>query len=100
VKQDNKAEAHIASRLVHALPVKLEGIAAAIDELGGAEVHAKDPVGKILVTLESENEAEILSRISEIQDMDSVINAVLVYHEVELSETAANIVEPIELGTS
>jgi len=100
VKQDNKAEAHIASLLVHALPAKLEGIAAAIDELGGAEVHAKDPVGKILVTLESENEAEILSRISEIQDMDSVLNAVLVYHEVELPETAANIVEPKGLGTS
>jgi nitrate reductase NapD len=89
VKQGNNAEAHIASLLVHALPAKLEGIAAAIERLGGAEVHAKDPVGKILVTLESENETEILSRISEIQDMDSVINAVLVYHEVELTEAAS-----------
>jgi nitrate reductase NapD len=100
VKQDNKAEAHIASLLVHAFPAELEGVAAAIEKLGGAEVHAKDPAGKILVTLESENEAEILSRISEIQDMDSVLNAVLVYHEVELPETTPKIVEPKGLGTS
>jgi nitrate reductase NapD len=99
VKLDDSAEVHIASLLVHAMPANLDRIAAAIEELGGAEVHAKDPVGKILVTLESENEAEILSRISEIQDMECVLNAVLVYHEVELPEAAPNIVEPKGLGT-
>ena len=80
------SEAHIASILVQALPAALEQIASAIEALEGAEVHARDPVGKILVTLETDSEAGLLSKMSQIQDMDSVINALLVYHEVDFPD--------------
>lgn len=80
------SEAHIASLLVQVLPAALEDIALAIEALEGAEVHARDPVGKILVTLETDGEAAILSKMSQIQDMDSVISAALVYHEVDFPE--------------
>ena len=79
-------EMHIASLLVQGQPSALDKISHKIEALEGAEIHARDPVGKILVTIESESEAKILSRLNLIQAMDSVISAALVYHEVDFSD--------------
>ena len=79
-------EAHIASLLVQGLPKALERIASKIEALEGAEVHARDPHGKILVTLETDTEAEILNKMEQIQNIESVVSAALVYHEVDVPD--------------
>jgi len=80
---DDRQELHIASLLVHSPPAALDGTAAAIAALGGAEVHGRDPTGKLLVTLEGESEGEILHLMNGIQALDRVLSATLVYHQVD-----------------
>jgi len=83
---DNKQELHVASLLVHCPPAALAGTTTAIAALQGAEVHGADPVGKLVVTAEAENEGEILRLIDRIQDMEGVLSAILVYHEFDRSD--------------
>jgi nitrate reductase NapD len=47
------------------------------------EVPESDPNGKFVVLLETEDEATILDGIGQIQALDGVINATLVYHQIE-----------------
>lgn len=61
----------------------MPAISAAIVELPGAEVHASDGAGKLVVTLEAVNEAEMSKRIDAIRALDGVFAASLVYHQVE-----------------
>ena len=76
-------ELHIASLVVQARPAKLEVITDKIARLPGAEVHASDPRGKILITLESASQGQITDCLNRIQDIDGVISAALVYHQVD-----------------
>ena len=76
-------EVHIASLLVQARPALLADIADKIARLPGAEVHASDPRGKILVTLESGSQGSITDSLNRIQGIDGVISAALVYHQVD-----------------
>ena len=90
----DRHEVHIASLLVHSRPAGLDATEAAIKNLAGAEVHGRDPAGKLLVTVETECEADILSHLSLIQDLDDVLSAVLIYHEVDLPEATQTSSEP------
>ena len=76
-------EFHVSSLIVHGAPELLPAISAAIAILPGAEVHASDGIGKLVVTLETVNEAGISKRVDAIRALDGVFAASLVYHEVE-----------------
>jgi nitrate reductase NapD len=56
--------------------------------MSGVAVHGGQAQGKLVVTLETATEAEILERLSAIQLMEGVLSAALVYHHCE----------PIKLG--
>ena len=43
----------IASVLVQARPDRLDAVAAAILAIGGCEIHARDPKGKLVVVIEA-----------------------------------------------
>lgn len=77
---------HICSLVVHAWPERLDAVAEAVAQLPGAELHGRDPVGKLIVTLETESEGEIIARMSAIGDIQGVLSTSLVYqhHETEL----------------
>lgn len=75
--------AHITSLLVRAAPATVARVAARIAALDGAEVAIADPGGKIVVTLETDSEAEIVDRLTELQLLDGVVSAALVYHHIE-----------------
>ena len=81
------AELHISSLAVQARPDQLAPICAAIPGLEGAEVHFASPAGKIVVTLETENERQVLDRVEAIRAMPGVLTVALVYHRIE-SEAA------------
>ena len=79
-------EFHVSSLVVHGTGERLLAISAAIAALPGAEVHASDGAGKLVVTLETSSEAEISMRIDAIRALEGVFAASLVYHQVEDGE--------------
>lgn len=76
-------EIHISSVVVHGAADRLDAISTAIERLPGVEVHASDPAGKLIVTIESDEEAGIAERLDAIRALDAVYTASLVYHHVE-----------------
>lgn len=81
-------ELHISSLVVHARPERLAAVRAAIARLPGAEVHASNHQGKIVVTLETSNEGDVLTRLDQIGRIGGVLSAALVYHHVEAAAPA------------
>jgi len=77
------AEVHISSLVVHGRPEGLESIETAIGGLTGAEVHGASSQGKLVVTLETINEGEMLTRIDEINRIEGVLSVALIYHQVD-----------------
>ena len=77
------SELHVSSLLVHGLAPRLAAISDAIATLPGAEVHASDPDGKLIVTLEAGSTADLQDRIADINALEGVLAATLVYHQVE-----------------
>ena len=81
-------EFHVSSLIVHGAPALLPAISAAIAILPGAEIHASDAAGKLIVTLETDSDSEISERIEAIRALDGVFAASLVYHQVEDADAA------------
>ena len=76
-------ELHVSSLVVHGRPERLEAIRAELVRLAGIEVHAAAPTGKLVVTLETASEDEIVARLTTISLLDGVLSATLVFHHVE-----------------
>ena len=77
------AEIHISSLVVQARPADLATIGAAIEGLEGAEIHGASEHGKLVVTLETICESEMLTRIESINRLEGVLSVALVFHQVE-----------------
>jgi nitrate reductase NapD len=73
------SELHISSLVVHARADSAEAVAAALADLPGVVVHAHDG-GRIVVTLETAREQDIVDGLAFIQRMDGVLSANLVFH--------------------
>ena len=74
---------HISSVLVTAQPQLLNDIAATLNDIQIAEVAHVDPMGKVIVTLETSNESEIVQALTDMQVMEGVVNASLVFHQID-----------------
>jgi len=75
---------HITSLLVRADPSKIEPLLAEIAMIEMAEVPMTDSTsGKIIVTLETENQGAIVDALTQLQLMDGVVSAALVYHQTD-----------------
>jgi nitrate reductase NapD len=72
------SESHVSSLVVHVRPEKAHTVRREMIGLPG---------GKIIVTLETDTEADIVTRLNEISLLDGVMSATLVFHHVE---TVAN----------
>jgi nitrate reductase NapD len=77
------SEYHVASFIVRCRRKHLESIINTIQAIDGAEVHEKDPVGKIIVTAEGKNHRAISLITEQIRDMDHVVDVAAVYHEYD-----------------
>ncbi len=77
------AEIHISSLVVHGRPEGLESIETAIGGLMGAEVHGASSLGKLVVTLETVSEGEMLTRIDAINRIEGVLSVALIFHQVD-----------------
>ena len=85
---------HISSIVVTADPARFDVVEPAIDAVEIAEIAATSPTGKLIVTLETSNESEMVQALTDIQLLPGVVSAALVYHqttnEAEASAPAEN----------
>jgi len=81
--KQTSAELHICSLVVHALPSQVQAVRDAISRLHGTEIHAVAVDGRMVVTLETESEADFLRRFAEIDQLSGVVSTALVFHQVE-----------------
>ena len=77
------SEVHIASILVQAWPEKLPRVEDDLTRLPGVESHGSAGAGKLVLTIETRSDAELVDRINRIAAADGVIAASLVYHHIE-----------------
>ena len=80
---DANTDLHITSLVVHVLLKALEQVVVGIVKIKGAQIHGSHPAGKLVITLEARHARDILDCVSQIEQLDGVINASLVYQHVE-----------------
>jgi nitrate reductase NapD len=76
-------ECHISSLVVHSRPERVSAIVESLASIEGAEVHGGADTGKLIVTLETETESQVVERINAIQLLEGVLAATLVFHVFE-----------------
>lgn len=76
-------EVHIAGVVVYTRPEHLDSIRSCIEEIPGADVHASEPGGKAVVTLETDSTRRTLDIMDAIRALPGVIDVVLVYQHAE-----------------
>lgn len=74
---------HISSLVVRADPARRAAVEAEIARLPRAEVALSDATGKIVVTLETADEHEIVAAMTAMQLLEGVVSAALVFHHME-----------------
>ena len=77
---------HIASILVQAWPEKLTAIEARLTQLSGVESHGSNEAGKLILTVETDDDSNLVDTMHSIEAVDGVIVASLVYHQVEAAD--------------
>ena len=73
----------IASLMVQARPEHIPALTPELNAISGVEVHASSAAGRMVVTVEADDDQHLLDLITAIQMTERVINACLVYHQVE-----------------
>lgn len=76
-------EVHISSLVVHTLPEHLLAVRKQVSELRDVEIYGEDPQGKLVVVIETDRQGFITETIEQINNLPNVLNAFLVFHQVE-----------------
>lgn len=79
---------HIASVLVQGWPDRIPAIESELTGLAGVESHGSSESGKLILTLEAENDAGLVETMDRIQMAPGVVNVSLVYHHAEEMDDA------------
>lgn len=74
---------NISSAIVHARPGCAPAVRARLEVLDGVEVHAESPDGRLIVTLEAENDSAVIRTYEIIGQLDDVLSAAMVYNQTE-----------------
>lgn len=80
---------HISSLLVSAKPTHLEQVEASLVSIDIADVVHVEDNGKIIVTLETLDESAIIQALTDIQLINGVVSAALVFHQVDDNNSEA-----------
>lgn len=70
---------NLAGILVQAQPEQVSEVKNRLTALSGVEVHAMTPDGRLVVTVEEEQESIFADRVLELHHCEGVISATLVY---------------------
>lgn len=73
---------NLVSLVMMVRPARLPEIQKSITSVDGAEVHITSAEGKLVVTVEAEDQRALLERVDTLQNLDGLISSNLVYHHV------------------
>ena len=85
---------NISSAIVHASPGALSIVEAGLAALAGVEVHAISPEGKLIVTIETDDDGSNVATYEHLGRLDGVLSAAMVYHQTEAEPDVEVSVEP------
>ncbi|AKH19829.1 chaperone NapD [Sedimenticola thiotaurini] len=71
---------NICSAIVHAKPEMAGVVRTDLERFPGVEIHGGVEEGKLIVTLEGENDDALADTMAEFNDVTGVINTVMIYH--------------------
>ncbi len=74
---------NICSVVVHANPQDAAGVRMMIEQLEGAEVHGGVDEGKLIVTVEQEDDSVMADTITGFSGIDGVLSTSMIYHHYE-----------------
>lgn len=74
---------NISSVIVIPHPDRVESVRRLLHEIDGVEVHAVSPEGKIVVTLETEDDRGTSHIFNFVSHLDGVLSAAMVFHQNE-----------------
>lgn len=74
---------NVVSLVVHTRPESMEAVRARLLDLAGVEIHGEHPLGKLVVTVEDDDEARLADTLLRIHREEGVIAAALVYSQRE-----------------
>lgn len=74
---------NISSAIVHAHPRDVAVVKTGLAQLAGVEVHAISPEGKMIVTIETADDADNAITYQCIGQLDGVLSVAMVYHQSE-----------------
>jgi nitrate reductase NapD len=74
---------HISSYLVSAKPSMLGQVENDLGAIPVIEVCHVEPNGKIIITMETSDESAMVQALTEIQLIEGVVSAALVFHQVD-----------------
>lgn len=74
---------NISSVIVHARPGSAEAVKSRLAEVEGVEVHAASDEGKIIITIEAENDDGMVTTFEHVNKLDDVMSASMVFHQIE-----------------
>lgn len=74
---------NISSAIIHARPGAVALVQAGLATLPGVEVHGISPEGKMIVTIETEDDDGNVAAYELIGRLDGVMSAAMVYHQTE-----------------
>lgn len=75
---------NICGLLVHAHPSRTAAVGEAMTALPGTEIHQSSPDGRMVVTVEDVDGVWAGDTITQINNIDGVLSAALVYHQNEV----------------
>ncbi len=77
---------NICGVLVHARPDNTEAVKERLVQLAGVEVHGINEDGRMVVTLEEDDEGRMADTLLGLQQLEGVISASMIYHHSEEDE--------------
>ena len=74
---------NISSVIVIPHPDHIEAVRLRLQEVDGVELHAVSPEGKMIVTVEADNDRITADTYEHVSHLDGVLSASMVYHQNE-----------------
>jgi nitrate reductase NapD len=70
---------NISSAIVHVVPARLDEACAALAGMRGVEIHARSPLGKVVVTLEDDDTESAANSYVALHGIPGVASVAMVY---------------------
>lgn len=77
---------NIAGVIVHSRPEKLEGVKGALELMQGVEIHAETDDGRLVVTVEEDQDKLMAETVMNFHNVEGVLSAAMIYHHCECDD--------------